>query len=100
MAPRSPRRDAATIPDVALAAGVSRATAARALGGYGSVSAEARERVLAAAATLGYRANGVARSMITGRTMTLGVVVGDIENDFFSGIVRGFTDVARREGFD
>jgi LacI family transcriptional regulator len=100
MALGSPRRGSATIPDVAAAAGVSRATAGRALGGYGAVSADAREKVLAAARTLGYRANGVARSMITGRTMTLGVVVGDIENDFFSRSVRGFTDVARTEGFD
>lgn len=38
--------------------------------------------------------------MITGRTMTLGVIVGDIENDFFARLVRGFTDVARAEGFD
>ncbi len=96
----APRRGSATIPDVALRAGVSRATAARALGGYGSVSAAASGKVLAAAEALGYQANGVARSMITGRTMTLGVVVGDIENEFFSRVTRGFTDVARGSGFD
>src|SRR4051812_25277002 len=96
-----PRRGAApTIPDVARRAGVSPATAARALGGYGSVSPAASDRVRAAAEALGYRANGVARSMITGRTMTLGVVLGDIENEFFSRVARGFTDVARAEGFD
>jgi LacI family transcriptional regulator len=94
------RHGGATIPDVADLAGVSRATAARALGGYGSVSATASERVLAAAEKLSYRANGVARSMITGRTMTLGIVLGDIENEFFSRVARGFTDVARAEGFD
>jgi LacI family transcriptional regulator len=96
----TPRRSAATIPDVATLAGVSRATAARALGGYGSVSPDARAKVLVAAETLGYQANGVARSMITGRTMSLGVVVGDIENDFFSRVTRGFTDVAHEAGFD
>src|SRR4051812_11974855 len=37
--------------------------------------------------------------MITGRTMTLGIVVGDIENEFFSAVVRGFTDVVRSSGF-
>ncbi len=98
-APRS-RRAAPTIPDVAARAGVSRATAARALGGRGSVSASAHEKVRAAARELGYQANGVARSMITGRTMTLGVVVGDIENEFFSRLVRGFTDVVRERGYD
>lgn len=96
----SRQRGGATIQDVAQRAGVSRASAARALGGYGSVSDVARQKVLTAAEELLYRANGVARSMITGRTMTLGAVVGDIENDFFARVVRGFTDVARAEGFD
>jgi len=63
-----------TIPDVARRAGVSTATAARALGGYGAVSAAAREAVLAAAEELGYRRNELARSMITGRTNTIGLV--------------------------
>jgi LacI family transcriptional regulator len=79
---------------------VSTATAGRALGGYGPVSDRARERVLAAAERLGYRANSLARSMITGTTSTLGVVVGDIENPFFAGTTRGIIDVARAEGFE
>ena len=89
----------ATIHDVARAAGVSRSTASRALAGYGVVSKEAAERVLAAAAELGYHANGVARSMKTGRSNTLGAVVADIENAFFARAMRGFTDVARANGF-
>jgi LacI family transcriptional regulator len=97
---RSPLPRAATIPDVAARAGVSRATAARALGGYGPVNADTAARVQAAAQALGYRANAVARSMITGRTTTLGVVVGDIENEFFSRLVRGCTDVVRATGYD
>ncbi len=88
-----------TIPDVARQAGVSTATAARALGNYGSVSAATRERVSAAAAALGYRPNVLARSMITGQTHTIGVVVGDIENAFFSRALRGISDVARSEGW-
>jgi LacI family transcriptional regulator len=94
----SPR--AATLQDVALRAGVSRATAARALGGYGAVDATTAARVIGAAEELAYRTNAVARSMITGRTTTLGVVVGDIENEFFSRLVRGCTDVVRAEGYD
>ncbi len=91
---------AATIHDVARVAGVSRSTAARAVGGYGVVSESARERVQQAARELGYSANGLARSMITGRTNTLGAVVADMENVFFARAMRGFTDVARKEGFD
>lgn len=89
----------ATIHDVAREAGVSRSTASRALAGYGVVSKDAAERVLAAAAQLNYHANGVARSMKTGRSNTLGAVVADIENAFFARAMRGFTDVARAHGF-
>lgn len=98
------RKDArpvlATLPDVAKSAGVSTATAARALGGYGSVSPATRDRVAAAATALGYRANGLARSMITGSTHTLGVVLADIENPFFYRALRGITDTARASGYD
>lgn len=89
-----------TIPDVARKSGVSTATAARALGGYGSVSPATHQRVLAAAAALGYRRNSLARSMITGTTHTLGVVLADIENPFFYRALRGITDTARSRGFD
>ena len=89
-----------TISEVAAAAGVGRATAARTLGGYGYVSPELRERVLAAAEQLGYRANALARSMSTGITHTLGVIVADIGNPFFAGVVRGISDASRERGFD
>lgn len=91
---------ASTIHDVARQAGVSTATAARALGGYGSVSPATHERVVAAAASVGYRPNGLARSMITGTTHTLGVVLADIENPFFYRALRGITDTARSRGYD
>lgn len=90
----------ATLDDVAHAAGVSRATAARVLGGYGSASAVARERVLAAAQALRYRPNAVARSMKSGSTATLGVVISDIQLAFFAQAVRGIADAAHAEGFE
>ncbi|MEV0600852.1 LacI family DNA-binding transcriptional regulator [Streptomyces sp. NPDC050315] len=96
---RKPAGRPATLPDVAREAGVSRSTASRALAGYGSVSPEARERVRAAAEKLGYRANQLARSMITGRTHTLGAIVADIQNPFFAGVTRGITDAARAAGY-
>lgn len=89
-----------TISEVATAAGVARATAARTLGGYGNVSPEVRERVLAAAAELGYRTNALARSMSTGVSHTLGVIVADIGNPFFAGVVRAISDRLRERGFD
>ena len=69
-----------TVADVARAANVSKAQAARALGGYGSVSDDVQTRVNQAAEVLGYRPNELARSMNTGRSNTIGVIVGDIEN--------------------
>src|SRR5690554_140134 len=90
----------ATISDVAAEAGVGRASAARTLGNYGSVSPELRQRVLDAAEKLGYRTNTLARSVSTGVSHTLGVVVANIGNPFFAGVVRGISDTSRAAGFD
>lgn len=100
MSPRPASRRAVTVADIARAAKVSKATAARALGDYGQVSEAVRSRVLAAAEELNYRPNALARSMNTGRSNTIGVVVGDIENPFFAHAVRGISDVANAAGFD
>ncbi len=94
-----PRSPSVTVADVAREAGVSKATAARVLGGYGTVSDRVRDAVIAAAQALNYQPNELARSMTTGRSGTIGVVVGDIENPFFSLAMRGITDVARVAGF-
>jgi LacI family transcriptional regulator len=95
----SHERRRATIADVAREAGVSPATVGRALGSYGYTRDEVRERVRQAAERLGYRPNGLARSMITGRTNTIGVVCADIANPFFASVMRGISDVAQKEGF-
>lgn len=100
MSPRPVPRRAVTVADIARAAKVSKATAARALGDYGQVSEPVRSRVLAAAEELGYRPNALAKSMNTGRSNTIGVVVGDIENPFFAHAMRGISDVASRAGYD
>jgi LacI family transcriptional regulator len=100
MAKETGSRRPATVQDVARAAKVSKATAARALGQYGSVSARVMARVTAAAEALGYRPNELARSMSTGRSGTIGVIVGDIENPYFGLAVRGISDGAKARGFN
>lgn len=90
---------AVTIRDVAREAGVSQATAARALAGYGYVSGRARARVRAAAERLGYRPHHVARALASGSTMTVGLVVGDIENPFFAAAARGLADALDEQGY-
>ena len=89
----------ARILEVAKLAQVSRATAARALGDYGSVAPETRERIDSAASMLGYRPNDLARSMRSGRTRTIGFVVADITNSFFNGVARVLVDVAAEKGY-
>jgi len=95
----SKQNGAPTLTDVADLAGVSRATASRVLGGYGATSPRVRDRVAAAATRLGYRPNVVARSVRTGKTSTIGVVVADMSNPFFSQTTRGISDTARRHGY-
>ncbi|MDQ6817699.1 MAG: LacI family transcriptional regulator [Actinomycetota bacterium] len=89
---------AVTIRDVGARAGVSQATAARALGGYGHVSALVRTRVQHAARELGYVPNSVARALASGITHAVGLVVGDIENPFFSAVARGMSNVLEESG--
>lgn len=89
-----------TLEEVAEAAGVSRSTAARSLGAYGAVDPTLRQRVLDVATRLGYRSNALARSVSSGRSHTIGVVVSDIENPHFARAVRGISDVASKRGFD
>jgi LacI family transcriptional regulator len=93
-------RRPATVQDVARLAEVSKATAARALGQYGAVSAKVMTKVTAAAAALGYLPNDLARTMTTGRSGTIGVIVGDIENPYFGLAVRGVSDGAKARGFN
>ncbi|TPW28943.1 LacI family DNA-binding transcriptional regulator [Pararhizobium mangrovi] len=92
-------RSKVTIADVAQAAGVSTATAGRVLGSYGYAAKSTRDQVTAVARKLGYRPNGLARSLITGETRTIGVVAGDIRTQFYASILRGISDVADEHGF-
>lgn len=89
-----------TINDVAKLAGVSRATASRALAGYGRVSDETADLVRKAAATLGYRPNEVARAMRAGKTKTIGlVVISDFTNAFFDRATKAIIDAAKQHGY-
>lgn len=91
---------APTIADVAAAAGVSLATASRALAGYGRVAAATIDRVRDAADALGYRPNELARSMRIGSTSTIGlVVIADFTNAFFDRVTKAIVDTARTRGY-
>lgn len=85
--------------DVAQKAGVSIKTVSRVVNGQGEVSDETRQRVLATIEELGYRPSKVARALVTQRTDTIGLVLGDITNPFFPQVARGVTDRAEACGY-
>ncbi|HEX8694746.1 MAG TPA: LacI family DNA-binding transcriptional regulator [Longimicrobium sp.] len=88
-----------TIRDVAQRAGVSVATVSRVLNRSGVVREETRQRVEGAAAELRYTPNSTARSLITRRTSTFGVVLPDLYGEFFSEVIRGMDPLARQSGY-
>src|SRR5262249_53826321 len=90
-----------TLKDVAALAGVHPATVSRALNPETRllVSAETASRVDAAANSLGYRPNTVARSLRTRRSHTVGVLIPDLNNPLFPPIVRGIEDRLAAHGY-
>jgi LacI family transcriptional regulator len=90
---------AVTIKDVARAAGVSPSTVSRALSAPDLVQPETRKRVQQAASALGYHPNRAARGLITGRTGNIGLIVPDLTNPFFPGVVKGVQTRARESDF-
>jgi len=85
-----------TIRDVAERAGVSQSTASRALTGAAPASETTAERVRTAAEALGYQANRAARSLRTNRTGTIGLLISDVRNPFFSELAYAIEQVAAR----
>ncbi|MFT3888183.1 MAG: LacI family DNA-binding transcriptional regulator [Arachnia sp.] len=93
------RRRRVTIVDVAKHAGVSTASASKVLRNAYGVSEAMRSRVQASMEELGYRPYGPARGM-RGRTYTVGVVVSDIDNPFFSLLTDGLSSVIRPRSYE
>jgi LacI family transcriptional regulator len=89
----------ATIADVATLAGVSPATVSRVMNGTRAVDEEMTERVREAARELDYSPSPLARSLVLGRTSTVAVVVPDLGNPTFHGVLRGLSHAAARNGY-
>jgi DNA-binding LacI/PurR family transcriptional regulator len=86
------------IEDVAQRAGVSTATVSRVLSGKPYVSEDLKVRVLTAAQELDYRPSRVARSLREQRSRIIGLIISDIQNPFFTSIVRAVEDGAHASG--
>jgi len=86
--------------DVAREAGVSLMTVSRVVNEKGEVSPATRQRVLEIVERLSYRPSAIARGLATQRTGSLGLVMPDVANPFFSDVARGAEHVAYAEGYN
>lgn len=96
---------AVTIRELSKKCGISISAVSKALNGYPDVSEETRQKVLKAAAEIGYHPNALARGLKTNRTYNLGVILVDEMRDsllhtFFVVILNGFRREAERLGYD
>lgn len=91
-------REMVTIREVAKAAGVSVATASRALNGLSNVTPATRHKIEETAARLDYIPHSGARSLTRQRTDTIGVILPDLFGEFFSEIIRGIDEVVHGAG--
>jgi DNA-binding LacI/PurR family transcriptional regulator len=98
---RGLRGERVTSVDVARRAGVSQSTVSLVFSGKasGRISARTEAAVREAADELGYRPNAAARALKTGAARTVGLVVPDITNPFFGGLLRGAQNAARATGY-
>lgn len=88
-----------TIRDVARVAGVSVTTAHRGLNGKDELGEQTRARVLAAAEQLNYVPSAAARTLVSGKSMTIGMIVTDNASPVYAGIVRGVEEAANAAGY-
>lgn len=91
---------AATIHDVAAAAGVSRQTVTRAMNAMPGISADTRDRVLAAARELSYRPSRFGRGLVKADHRMLGLVLDDLTNPFYPQLASAVTGAAGRAGWN
>ena len=86
--------------DVARRAQVSSATVSRVLNGSPHVKETTKRRVMHAINALDYTPNALARKLSTGRTRNIGFLIPDVENPFFSQLLRGVTNAADESGYN
>ena len=89
-----------TIRSVAAAAGVSMSTVSNVISGrYEQMAEETRERVLAAIERLNYQPNHVARSLVTKRTATIGLIMSEVTNSLYPPVTVGAEEACRQAGY-
>lgn len=89
----------ANIFDVAKLAGVSKTTVSRVINNQEPIRTSTREKIINAMKILDYSPNYFAKGMRTNKTMTIGIVVPDIANSFYTEMLRGIEDITGSENF-
>jgi LacI family transcriptional regulator len=92
--------EALTIKDIARALGLSVSTVSKALQGSHEISTGTKATVLEYARMHNYRPNPIAQSLKKGRSKSIGVIVCNIDNNFFSAVINGIESVARQKGYN
>jgi len=92
--------DALTIKDIAKALGLSVSTVSKALRGSHEISQDTKNNVLAYAREHNYRPNPIAQSLKNRRSKSIGVIVCNIDNNFFSQVINGIESVARQKDYN
>lgn len=95
----SPFKTTTSIQDVARTAGVSTATVSRVLNTPDLVASETADKVRKAVAELGYKPNLFAKGLMTRKSQVLGVALPDLHGEFYSALLHGADDEARRHGY-
>jgi LacI family transcriptional regulator len=90
---------AVNMKDIARQLGVSVVTVSKALRDHPDISKATRERIHLKVKELGYRPNLTARSLVTGRSSLIGLIVPDLIHPFFAEVARGLSVAVRRRGY-
>lgn len=88
-----------TTKDIAEICHVSRTTVTRALSGTGRISADTKKYILETAEKLGYQPDLLARSLVKGNSMTIGVVLCDLKNMYFPKVIDAMEKTVRERGY-
>jgi len=94
-----PERARLTMRDVARLAGVSTSTVSAVINNTVAVSPRRKSRVLDAMAALDYQPDAIARSLKTGKSNAIGIIVPDITNAFYPEVIRGAEEAAQAAGY-
>ena len=88
-----------TLKKIAEELGISVATVSKALKGYSDISSKTKKRVLDLAEKLNYRPNSFAQSLRNSESKIVGLIIPEVDHDFFAKIIHGTIVTAKKNGY-